>query len=185
MTASKEFVTGKERRFADDQVIVTKTDLKGHLTYANEVFQTISSLTEAECLGKPHNLIRHPDMPRCIFQLLWETIQSGRELFAYVMNRATNGDHYWVLAHITPSVNDRGEIVGYHSNRRVPDHRVIEQHIIPLYAKLRAEERRHQSPKQAIAASKAMLDARLVELGMEYDEFVCTLGKTPALAASA
>ncbi|WP_417482822.1 PAS domain-containing protein [Maricaulis sp.] len=170
-------LTGKERTFPDDQVIVTKTDLKGHITYANEVFQSLSSLTERECLGAPHNLIRHPDMPRCVFDLMWKTIQDGREIFAYVLNRATNGDHYWVHAHVTPSFNDAGEIVGYHSNRRKPERRVVQEHIIPLYAQLRAEERRHERPKQALAASTEMLNSKLAELGLEYDQFVCTLGQ--------
>jgi PAS domain S-box-containing protein len=175
--ARDNFLTGRERTFAEDQVIVTKTDLKGHITYANDVFQNISSLTEAECLGKPHSLIRHPHMPRCIFKLLWETIQGGHELFAYVVNRATNGDHYWVYAHITPSVNGTGEIIGYHSNRRLPDRKLLTSEIIPLYESLRAEEGRHDSPKQAIAASTAMLDAMLAERGIAYDEFICTLGQ--------
>ena len=170
-------LTGHERTFAADQVIVTKTDPKGHITYANEVFQSLSSLTERECLGAPHNLIRHPDMPRCIFDLMWRTIQDGREIFAYVLNRAMDGDHYWVHAHVTPSFNDAGEIIGYHSNRRRPERDLVQEHIIPLYAQLRAEERRHERPKQALAASTEMLDSKLAGLGLEYDRFVCTLGQ--------
>lgn len=170
-------LTGQERDFSEDQVIVTKTNLKGHITYANEVFQSISSLTEQECIGAPHNLIRHPDMPRCIFKLLWETLQDGREMFAYIVNRATNGDHYWVHAHVTPSFNDAGEVIGYHSNRRRSDPQIVQQYIEPLYARLRDEERRHESPKQAIAASTEMLRAELASIGLEYDEFVCTLGQ--------
>tara|TARA_R110000744_G_scaffold36034_3_gene83164 strand:- start:44098 stop:44649 length:552 start_codon:yes stop_codon:yes gene_type:complete len=177
--ARDNFLTGRERMFDEDQVIVTKTNLKGHITYANDVFQSISALTEAECLGKPHSLIRHPHMPRCIFKLLWETIQSGRELFAYVVNRATNGDHYWVYAHITPSFNTSGEIIGYHSNRRQPDRAILTSEIIPLYDSLREEEARHENPKQAIAASTAKLDAMLDERGVAYDEFICTLGNSP------
>jgi len=158
-------------------VIVTKTDLKGHITYANDIFQSLSGLTERECLGAPHNLIRHPDMPRCVFDLMWKTIQDGREIFAYVLNRASNGDHYWVLAHVTPSFNDAGEITGYHSNRRKTERRIVQDHIIPLYAQLRAEERRHERPKQALAASTGMLNNKLAELGLEYDQFVWTLGQ--------
>jgi PAS domain S-box-containing protein len=170
-------LTGHERTFSEDQVIVTKTDLKGHITYANEVFQSISDLTERDCLGAPHNLIRHPDMPRCVFDLMWKTIQDGREIFAYVLNRASNGDHYWVLAHVTPSFNDAGEITGYHSNRRKTGRGIVQEHIIPLYTQLRAEERRHERPKQALAASTEMLNSKLTELGLEYDRFVWTLGQ--------
>lgn len=90
--------TGVERRFGEDELIVTKTDLKGRITYCNEVFVRMSGYTEQECLGEPHNIIRHPDMPRCVFKLLWDTIQGGQEIFAYVLNLSKNGDHYWVLA---------------------------------------------------------------------------------------
>lgn len=172
-------LTGVERRFAEDQVIVTKTDLKGRITYANEVFQKASNATEKECLGQPHSFIRHPDMPRCIFKQLWDTIQNGHEIFAYVINRATNGDHYWVYAHITPSFNDAGEIVGYHSNRRNPDRRILQDEVIPLYAALREEEKRHENAKQGLAASADRLSRHLADLGLEYDEFVCTLGQRP------
>ena len=107
------FLTGVERTFNEGEVIVTKTDLKGRITYANDIFQRASAVTEKDALGQPHNFIRHPDMPRSIFKLMWETIASRQELFAYVVNRALNGDHYWVYAHVTPSFNDAGEIVGY------------------------------------------------------------------------
>src|ERR1700761_2971359 len=122
--AMEPTLTGVERHFDTDDVIVTKTDPGGRLTYANEVFLNISHLTEKQALGAPHSIIRHPDMPASVFRLLWQTIQEGREIFAYVLNRATNGDHYWVFAHVTPSFDAGGNIVGYHSNRRVPDPRV-------------------------------------------------------------
>ena len=65
-------------------------------------------------------------MPRCVFELLWNTVQDGKELFAYVNNRSSNGDNYWVFAHVTPSFDTTGNIVGYHSNRRVPNREVLE-----------------------------------------------------------
>ncbi len=67
------------------------------------MFLTIAGYTEREVLGQPHSMIRHPDMPRGVFALLWETIASGSEIFAYVVNLAKNGDHYWVFAHVTPT----------------------------------------------------------------------------------
>ena len=118
-------LTGSERFIGENDIIVSKTDLKGRITYCNKVFLDIAGYTERECLGQPHSMIRHPDMPRCIFKVLWDTIQSGQEIFAYVVNRAANGDHYWVYAHVTPSIGEGGTIVGYHSNRRVPDRRIV------------------------------------------------------------
>lgn len=168
-------LTGVERFFEENELIVSKTDLKGRLTYCNDVFLNISGYSEKECLGQPHSMIRHPDMPRSIFGLLWETIQDGREIFAYVVNRCKNGDHYWVHAHVTPSRDGSGNIVGYHSNRRVPDRRILENAIQPLYAELLAEERRHTNRKTGMAASTEMIGNLLAEHNKPYDEFIATL----------
>lgn len=115
----------------DDELIVSKTDLKGRITYANDVFLRVANLAPREALGAPHSLIRHPDMPRCVFKLLWDTIESGEEIFAYVINLAGNGDHYWVFAHVTPSFDASGRMVGYHSNRRRPSAEQIAK-IVPI-----------------------------------------------------
>lgn len=178
-------VTGVERSFGADEIIVSKTDLKGRLTYANKVFLDIAGYTEKECLGQPHSMIRHPDMPRCIFKLLWDTIQGGREIFAYVVNRAKNGDHYWVYAHVTPSFDAAGNVIGYHSNRRVPDRALVESAIVPLYAALRDEERRHANARQGLEASHAKILAMLEKKGVAYDEFIMTLGRQSRPAAQA
>ena len=78
-------------------------------------------------MGQPHSIIRHPDMPRAVFKLLWDTVIEGREIFAYVKNKAKNGDFYWVFAHVTPSYDNDRRIIGFHSNRRVPDPKVVAQ----------------------------------------------------------
>lgn len=168
-------VTGKEVFFGDDEIIVSKTDLKGRLTYANDVFLRIANYTEEEVLGQPHSLIRHPDMPRCVFKLLWDTIVDGGEIFAYVVNRAKNGDHYWVLAHVTASFDAQNNIIGYHSNRRVPDRTVVDKTIIPLYRDLCAEEARHANRKDGMEASLKVVQGLLANRGMAYDEFVASL----------
>ena len=76
-------LTGVERTFPEDEFIVSKTDTKGRITYANDVFLKISGFTEDEIVGQPHSIIRNPEMPRCVFKLLWDTIGSGNEIFAY------------------------------------------------------------------------------------------------------
>ena len=169
-------LTGVEQFFDNDEIIVSKTDLKGRLTYCNDVFLNISGYSEQECLGQQHSMIRHPDMPRCIFKLLWDTIQDGREIFAYVVNRCKNGDHYWVNAHVTPSFDLAGAITGYHSNRRVADKRILNDTIIPLYRTLRAEETDGGNRKGGLQRSLQMLTDHLAEKGMAYDEWVHTLG---------
>lgn len=171
--------TGVERSFGADEVIVTKTDLQGRITYANDVFCRVSAYPEAEMLGKPHNMIRHPDMPRGIFRLLWETLAERREIFAYVVNLAGDGAHYWVLAHVTPSRNAAGEVVGYHSNRRLPDPQAVRA-IQPIYQRLLAEERRHAKATDAAAAGLAVLTQHLDDLGMTYDELAWSLASRSA-----
>ena len=168
-------LTGVERFFDKDDVIVSKTNTKGVITYANRTFLTISGYAEDEVVGKPHNLIRHPDMPRCIFRLLWETIQSGHEIFAYVINRCKQGDHYWVLAHVTPSFDAGHRVVGYHSNRRVPDRPVLETTIIPLYRRLSGLEQAASDPKTGLDTSTAALTEMLEQKGIGYDQFIFAL----------
>lgn len=168
-------LTGTEQFFDENELIVSKTDLKGRLTYCNDVFLRIAGYSEKECLGEPHSMIRHPEMPRCVFGLLWETIQDGREIFAYVVNRCKNGDHYWVNAHVTPSRDGSGNIVGYHSNRRVPDRDILTNTIMPLYQDLLAEEARHSNRKTGMQSSTDMVTKLLSERNVAYDEFVATL----------
>lgn len=166
--------TGVERTFEPDEIIVSKTDLAGRITYANRVFLRVCGYTEREILGQPHNCIRHPDMPRSVFKLLWDTVADGREIFAYVVNMAKGGDHYWVFAHVTPTFGPGGAIVGYHSNRRVAE-RGPREKAMDLYRLLLAEERRHANPLQATAAGSALLQRMLEQQGVPYDELVFSL----------
>ncbi|MDR7281146.1 PAS domain-containing protein [Catenuloplanes atrovinosus] len=177
--------TGVERTFADHEIIVTKTDMKGVITYANDVFLRLSVFDEDEVIGRPHNIIRHPDMPRAVFKLLWDTLREGREIFAYVVNMASDGAEYWVLAHVTPSRDAAGRIVGYHSSRRRPDRPAIAA-VKDLYARLRAEERRHHSAAEGLDASWRMLQDELAARGRTYEEFVfdLTLGAEPPPSAA-
>lgn len=167
--------TGVERTFDPNEIIVSKTDTKGIITYANKTFLTIAGYTEQEVMGQPHNMIRHPDMPRCVFQLLWDTLEQGKEIFAYVINMAKNGDHYWVYAHVTPTFDESMNIVGYHSSRRVPKADVMPS-IKDLYGKLLDIEKNHSgSPKDALAASMGTIGQLLKDNGVCYDEFIHNL----------
>jgi len=167
-------ITGNERFFGEHELIVSKTDTKGRITYANYVFLRIAQYTEQEVLGKAHNLIRHPDMPRCVFRFLWERIQAKHEVFAYVINRCKNGDHYWVFAHVTPTMNDHGIITGYHSSRRVPSSSALET-IKPLYQELLKIEQKHSTPREQWNASLPAFINKLEEMGLSYDELIFKL----------
>ncbi len=166
--------TGEERSFAPGELIVSKTDPRGVITYANDVFLRVGAYSAEEVLGRPHNLIRHPDMPRAVFALLWDTLAARREIFAYVQNLAADGAHYWVLAHVTPSFGPDGSVVGYHSNRRRPSRRALDR-VRPLYQRLVAEERRHPTARAAVAAGSALLDRLVGEHAASYEEFVWTV----------
>lgn len=165
---------GQEVVMQDDDLIVSKTDLKGRISYANDVFLDIAGYQLSEVIGQPHAMIRSESMPRAVFKLLWDRVQSGREIFAYVVNKTKPGGHYWVFAHVTPSRNADGEIVGFHSNRRKPTPKAIVE-ISKLYDALLAEEAKHKNGKQALAASSALLDKVLSQMGGDYDKFVLSL----------
>ncbi len=163
--------TGRERFFEEDEVIVSKTDVKGIITYANGVFLRVAGYDEADILGRPHNVIRHPDMPRCVFKLLWDKLAQREEVFAYVVNLAKDGDHYWVFAHVTPSINRLGNVVGYHSNRRVPARESVAK-ASALYRELLAEEARHADRRAGMLAGEKLLMDRLGQVGMPYEQLV-------------
>jgi len=167
--------TQREIFFDPDAFIVSKTDLKGRLTYTNRIFCEIAGYTEKELLGQPHSVIRHPDMPRAVFKLLWDAIQDGREIFSYVKNMARNGDHYWVFAHVTPSYDRNMRVCGFHSNRRVPKREVVETVIAPLYAELTRIEASFRNAKEGLAASHQHLMRTATANKASYDEFVFSL----------
>lgn len=169
-------LSGREIKFNDDEIIVSKTDLAGKLTYGNDVFYRMAGMDEKECIGQQHNIIRHPEMPRTVFDLLWDTIKDQNEIFAYVNNRSKNGDNYWVFAHVTPSRDVGGSITGYHSNRRTPNRHALDNTIIPLYAELRRIEQSAGTPKQGIAAGRAHLSSLLDSSKMEFNELMFSLG---------
>ncbi len=166
--------TGQERTFAAEDIIVSKTDLQGRLTYANEVFLDVSKYRRSELIGQPHSIVRHPDMPRGLFHLLWETISAGDEVFAYIDNLAADGASYWVLAHVTPTFDRTGRVIGYHSNRRLPERGPIDR-IREVYARMRAVESRYTNSREAAAASAAMVRDELAEAGQSYERFVWQL----------
>ena len=166
--------TGRARPFSRDEIIVSKTDARGVITYANDVFLRVAQMEEETAIGAPHSIVRHPDMPRCVFKLLWDRISAGEEVFAYVLNLAASGDHYWVLAHVTPSWDAAGRIIGHHSTRRAPSETAVKA-AAALYATLKKAEDAAPDKAAATAAGAAALDRILKEKGVGYDAFVFSL----------
>lgn len=112
-------VTDNEVMMKERQLLVSKTDLKGIITFANADFIEISGFSEKELIGKNHNLVRHPDMPPAAFEDLWTTVKAGRPWVGFVKNRCKNGDYYWVKANVTP-IRENGRVVEYMSVRTMP-----------------------------------------------------------------
>ncbi|OYY92411.1 MAG: aerotaxis receptor Aer [Hydrogenophilales bacterium 28-61-23] len=165
--------TSVERQMRDDEFIASKTDLKGRITYGNRIFIEFSGYSEAELLGTQHNIIRHPDMPRAVFKLLWDTIQAKRECNAYVKNMAKDGSFYWVFANVTPNFDRDGNVIGFFSVRRKPKASAVKT-VTGLY-KAMLDAERQTGARDAMAASTRILTDLLAEKGISYDELVLAI----------
>ena len=161
--------SSNERQVSADAFLVSKTDTKGKITYCNIPFIRIVGAKVDELIGKPHNVVRHPDMPRVVFKILWEHIKNKREVFAYVKNKSFDGSYYWVFANVTASLDENGSVIGYYSIRRKPNPKALEI-IIPLYKQLLDAEK-----SGGIDASSKLLDSILSSKKVDYDEFMNNL----------
>jgi PAS domain S-box-containing protein len=165
--------TGKERVMREDDFIVSKTDLKGRVTYFNRVFLEFAGYDAQELMGAQHNIVRHPDMPRGVFKFLWDTLEQGKECFAYVKNMCKDGSYYWVFANITPDLDEKGRVIGYFSVRRKAKPAAIAV-VADVYKAMLAEENR-VGPKDACAASLALLGGVLEQKGLSYEQLILSL----------
>lgn len=165
--------TGREKVMRENDFIVSKTDLKGRITYGNRIFIEYSGFSEEELLGAPHNIIRHPDMPRGVFKFLWDTLAQQKEIFAYVKNMAKDGSFYWVFANVTPDYDASGNVIGYLSVRRAPKRSAVDI-LAGVYQLMLAEEKK-AGPRDACDASLALLGSVLKDKGMSYEELVLAL----------
>lgn len=166
--------TKNEIMMDENDFIVSKTDLKGRIIYANRIFMKMAGYAENELLDVQHNIIRHPDMPRGVFRLLWNVIEAGNECFAYVKNMAKNGDFYWVYANVTVDRDTSGKPIGYFSVRRKPSRAGIEA-ITPVYQEMLRIEQQAGTRDAPDASVKWLVDL-LQSKGTSYEEFIHTLG---------
>ena len=168
-------ITNKEYVLNDEEFIVSKTDTKGFITYCNRVFVKAAGWSRFELIGANHNIIRHPDMPKIAFKILWDLIQAKKEFFGFVKNLRKDGGFYWVFAYITADVDLSGKIAGYTSFRKKPSRAGINE-ISKIYAKLKEEEK-----SGGISASyellKEMLNATDENIIDKYHKLVFDLQK--------
>ena len=163
MASEGQVLDGEQVSVGIDDLLISKTDQKGRLTYANRSFMHISGYPEHELLGQPHSIIRHPDIPRGVYRLMWEVLGEGREFFGFIKNRTRQGHYYWVFANVTPDRDSRGRLMGYHSVRRAPGVAAIRT-VEPLYRRILDVEAR-ASRNDAPGAGRERLLREVEEAG--------------------
>lgn len=159
----------REIKLDPSQVIMSKTDSRGVIEYANNYFMGISGYEEYELMGQPHSIIRHPDMPKVIFKVLWERLNKGQNIHALVKNLAKDGRFYWVLTNFETKYSPDGNIVSHYARRKAAPSNVIYQ-IEKLYKTLIAIEKK-QNPETAERYFAGLLE----EKRQTYDEFILDL----------
>ncbi len=132
------YTTAQETQFPDGYLIISRTDLEGIITHANDAFVYMSGWAREEIIGAPQSIVRHPDMPQAAFKGLWDDIRAGKKWRGYVKNLRKDGGYYWGYATIVPNVRG-GKITGYTSVRRQPSRAKI-QEAATIYRTMKAIE---------------------------------------------
>jgi len=165
----------EEIKLNPKKIIVSKTDRKGNILYVNDYFCEVTGYEPNEVIGVPHNIIRHPDMPRAVFYLMWKTIQSGGNITAVVKNLAKSGKYYWVTTDFENHRDLNGNIDSYIAFRRPAPRRVVEE-MEELYAVMLDIEKEH-----GMKASLIYLQGFLDERHTNYNDYISNLIKPKSL----
>lgn len=152
-----------------DVLITSKTDLKGNVVYCNQSFLDYAEYSEEEVLFKSHNIVRHEDMPKCVFKILWEQIKQGKEVFAFVKNKTKYDNFYWVFANITPNYDKNNRVIGYYSVRRKANPNALGA-ISSLYDKALQIEK-----SQGISKSYQFILEQVAAAKLSYNNLVMNL----------
>ncbi|HHD81083.1 MAG TPA: PAS domain S-box protein [Campylobacterales bacterium] len=156
----------REIKLSNKKIIVSKTDKSGRILYANDYFCQVSGYQLDELLGVSHNILRHPDMPKAIFYLMWQSIKQGNNITAMVKNLAKSGEYYWVTTDFEHHRNSEGEIDSYLAFRRPASRKAIEA-IEELYSSLLAIEKSH-----GLEASLIYLQGYSIERHTNYNKLM-------------
>ena len=163
-------ILNEEINWDKTQIISSKTDASGTILYMNDAFEAASEYNKIELIGEPHNIIRHPDMPKVVFKVLWENLKQGKNFHAIVKNLTRSGRYYWVITDFTIDKDEKGKIVGYTGRRKALPKSVVDK-IEPLYKTLLNIEQ-----AKSEVASELYFKAYLKEeVGKSYDDFVVDL----------
>ncbi len=151
----------EEIKLEPKKYIISSTDTKGLITDVNDYFIEISGYSREELIGKPHNIIRHPDMPKVVFKLMWQQLQAGHDILALVKNLSKDGRYYWIFTTFEPIKNANNEVTGYTAHRKSAPKHTIET-ISDIYRQVLEVEK-----KDGIDASEEFLNSYLKERGEE------------------
>jgi len=124
----------------DGRSLISETDLKGVITFVNRKFVEMTGYSKEEAVGEPHNILRHPDMPKAAFEGMWKIIKEGKTWEGYVKNLRKDGKYYWVVVNIVPKKDENGKIIGYIASRKMPDRAQLER-IKTQYKEMLAKEK--------------------------------------------
>lgn len=169
-TSENRIILNEEVQWDKTKTIVSKTDKFGSILYANDAFSDTCEYNKIELIGEPHNIIRHPDMPKVAFKALWDALKKGENFHAIVKNLTKSGKYYWVITDFTIDRDEDGSISGYTARRKaVPDNVITK--IEPLYKTLLDIEK-----LKGEKASELYFNAYLAEeVGKSYNTFVVDL----------
>jgi PAS domain S-box-containing protein len=176
MSVLRPLPTGKEIKLDSKRFIVSKTDTTGKILYGNNYFTEISGYREEELIGRSHSIVRHPDMPKAIFYLMWAYLKQGKNIVAVIKNMTKNGDHYWITTDFDIKYDRSGKVRHYIAFRQAAPRHVIKE-IEPLYKRLRKIE-----DEYGMRASIEYLNDYLDIKGMNYDCFIEEIAKPRGLS---
>ncbi len=172
-TPNKPTAIDIEVAWDKNQIIVSKSDLFGTIDYANEAFANVSGYEEYELVGKPHSLIRHPDMPKIIYKILWDNLKLGKSFRIILKNLAKSGEYYWVISDFEYNKDSEGNVIEYISRRNSITNEIIENEIAPLYKKLLLIEQ-----ASGLKYSEKYLIGFLEEKGLSFEDYTFSLLNT-------
>ena len=158
-----------EIKLTSVDIVVSKTDIEGHIEYANQIFFKLSGYNKRELTFEPHSILRHPDMPKVVFKHLWSELKKGDEVYAFVKNMTKDGSFYWVLAYVRPTLNPDGSLRNYVSTRKLMSPTARET-IEPLYTQLLEVEK-----NSGVEASEQLLKEIIAD--RDFNQFMIELNK--------
>jgi len=169
--SDKLFLSGQERQVKVSEVISTRTDTHGIIAFANAAFLSVTGYVSDEVLGMPHNMVRHPDVPRAVYAALWLALRNGETFFGITKNRNKVGDHYWTLGYFHPDTKTgSAEIIGYRSTRKGFFDTKLKHELDELYREVRQAEVVHERPDQVKAGLDALKKALKKRGFSDYQE---------------